>query len=378
MKRLVLAGGGHAHLNVLKTLAMQRWPEVEVVLISPYARQIYSGMVPGWMAGHYSLDQCAAPLRPLVAAGGVRFVEDHVSGLDAGRKVVKTAQNGEIAYDVLSIDVGAQVDSSCLADSGARLLPIRPLEAFVSGWENYLETSRQQGRARLAVVGGGAAGVELALAASYRLDRSLGDGQANVSLIVGSELLPGHGPAIARQATAALADQGVEVIAAYAAGSPQGLLLSDGRQLAVDCLIAATGVQPADWLGGSGLALAADGFIAVADGQQSVSHPGIFAAGDVATRVDAPHAKSGVYAVRAGPVLSANLQRALAGQPLLPYQPQRRSLYLLASGPKRAIMSWGGLSASGAWAWRWKDWIDRRFMAQYDIGMATKKGGKND
>ncbi len=373
MKRLVLAGGGHAHLNVLKTLAMQRWPDVEVVLISPYPRQIYSGMVPGWMAGHYSLDQCAAPLEPLVAAGGVRFVEDSVTSLDAGRKIIHTAHSGEIAYDVLSVDVGAQVDSSCLADSGARLLPIRPLEAFVSGWENYLEASQQQGRARLAVVGGGAAGVELALAASYRLGRLLGDKKTMVSLIVGSELLPGHGPAIARQATAALAAQGVEVIAAYAAGSRQGLLLSDGRQLAVDCLIAATGVRPADWLAACGLELAADGFIAVADGQQSVSHPEVFAAGDVATRLDAPHAKSGVYAVRAGPVLSNNLRRALAGQPPLPYQPQRRSLYLLATGPQQAIMSWGGLTASGAWAWRWKDWIDRRFMAQYDIGMANNK-----
>ena len=94
----------------------------------------------------------------------------------------------------------------------------------------------------------------------------------------------------------------------------------------------------------------------------------MFAAGDVASRVDAPHAKSGVYAVRAGPVLADNLFRALAGAPVLSYRPQRRSLYLLATGPKSAIVSWGGFSAGGRWAWRWKDWIDRRFMRQYHLG----------
>lgn len=373
MKRLVLAGGGHAHLNVLTTLAARRWPGVEVVLVSPYPRQIYSGMVPGWMAGHYRLDQCAARLEPLVAAAGVRFVEDSVVGLEAGARLIHTAGGEAIAYDLLSLDVGARVDTSCLAASGATLLPIRPLEAFVAGWEAYLEASRQRGRARLAVVGGGAAGVELALAARYRLGQLLGDGPAAVSLVVGSALLPGHGPAIARRVAATLAGQGVTVVAGYAAGDADGLLLDDGRHIAADCVIAATGVQPAPWLAASGLALAPDGFIAVGDGQQSVSHREVFAAGDVASRVDAPHAKSGVYAVRAGPVLAANLQRAAAGQPLQPYRPQRRSLYLLATGPKRAIMSWGGLAAAGAWAWRWKDWIDRRFMAQYDVGMSHAK-----
>jgi NADH dehydrogenase FAD-containing subunit len=103
----------------------------------------------------------------------------------------------------------------------------------------------------------------------------------------------------------------------------------------------------------------------VGDGQQSASHAAVFAGGDVASRVDAPHARSGVYAVRAGPVLAANLPRALAGEAPLSYQPQRRSLYLLATGPKSAIVSWGGFAASGGWAWHWKDWIDRRFMRQY-------------
>lgn len=365
MKRLVLAGGGHAHLHVLKTLAGQRWPDVEVTLVTPYSRQIYSGMVPGWMAGHYRLDQCAAALGPLATAAGVRCLIDSVTGLDAERRTLRTASHGEIAYDVLSLDVGARVDSSMLADCGACLLAIRPLEEFVVGWQGFVDAAGARGGARLAVVGGGAAGVELALAARYRLAREVAAAAAEVILVTGSGLLPGHGPAIVGMAGKMLARHGVAVVAGYAAGSREGLQLDDGSRLAADGIIAATGVRPAEWLAGSGLRLAADGFIAVGDGQQSVSHPEVFAAGDVASRIDTPHAKSGVYAVRAGPVLSANLQRALAGRPILPYQPQRRSLYLLATGPQQAIMSWGGIAAAGAWAWRWKDWIDRRFMRQY-------------
>ncbi len=367
MKRLILAGGGHAHLHVLKSLAGRRWPGVEVILISPHARQIYSGMIPGWMAGHYDLEQCAAALEPLVRAAGVHFIQDSVTGVDAGNRGIRTSASGDIAYDVLSLATGATDDAAGLAATSARLLPIRPLEHFVGGWSHLLDTVRQCGKTSLAVVGGGAAGVELALAARYRLVRELGEANAKVALITGSRLLPGHGPRVIAKVARCLDQRGVAAVRGFAAGCPAGLQLNDGTTMAADCVIAATGVKPTVWLAASGLALADDDFLAVVDGQQSASHPEVFAAGDVASRIDAPHAKSGVYAVRAGPVLTANLERALRGIPPLSYRPQRRSLYLLASGPREAIMSWGGMTACGRWAWKWKDWIDRRFMRQYDL-----------
>jgi NADH dehydrogenase FAD-containing subunit len=207
--------------------------------------------------------------------------------------------------------------------------------------------------------------VELTLAARHRL-QALGGG--SVTLIAGGGLLPGHGAAVVHRVEAALAAAGVEVVPGFAAGVPEGLQVTgSGRLIAVDAVLAATGVRPPAWLATSGLALAADGFVAVGDGQRSISHAEVFAGGDVASRVDAPHGKSGVYAVRAGPVLSDNLRRTLAGEPLRPYRPQRRTLYLLATGPRRAIVSWGGFAAEGAWAWRWKDRIDRRFMRQYHV-----------
>jgi pyridine nucleotide-disulfide oxidoreductase family protein len=367
MKTLVLAGGGHAHLHVLKSLMAKPWSGVEVILISPYRRQIYSGMVPGWMAGHYCIEQCAALLLPLVSAARVRFVQDTVTGVSAGQRLVHTAHSGDIPYDVLSLDAGAGVSASFLAASTATLLPIRPLENFVLGWEDQLARFQQQGRASLAVVGAGAAGVELALAARYRLIAMLGESQVSIKLIAGDQLMAGHAANVVSRTANILRQHGVEVIYGYAAGTAGGLQLVDGQHIAVDCIIAATGVRPAGWLATSGLSRCDKGFVAVGDGQRSTSHPEVFAAGDISSRVDAPHARSGVYAVRAGPVLSRNLQLALQGLPPASYQPQKRSLYLLATGPQRAIMSWGGFVAEGAWAWRWKDWIDRRFMRQYDL-----------
>ncbi|MBI2277079.1 MAG: FAD-dependent oxidoreductase [Dechloromonas sp.] len=377
MKRLILAGAGHAHLQVLKALAARPWPGVEVILVSPHTRQIYSGMLPGWIAGHYSLDQCAAALEPLLTAARVRFVHDSLTGLDAWRHIVQTTKFGNISYDVLSLDTGAEVDCSCLAATTARLLPIRPIESFVVDWLQQLNAFKQLGSARIAVVGGGAAGVELALAARYRLALELGEANVQVTLVVGSGLLAGHGPSIEKRVRRTLAQNRISVVTGYAAGCPSGIQLDDGTIVSADCVIAATGVKAAAWLLGSGIALAQNGFVAVKDGQQSVSHPDVFAAGDVASRIDSPHAKSGVYAVRAGPVLASNLNRVLMGHSPLSYQPQKRSLYLLATGPKEAIMSWSGFSASGRWAWQWKDRIDRNFMAQYTLLAAAGLGEKS-
>ena len=372
MKRLILAGGGHAHLHVLKALAAHAWPAVEVILISPHERQVYSGMLPGWIAGHYRLEACVAELLPLVRAAGVRFMHDSVIGLDARRRIVRCAKSGDIAYDLLSLDVGAQVDVSTLAATDAALLPIRPIERFIVDWSHQLQDLSGAGRARIAVAGGGAAGVELALAIRHRLTRAITDDAVEVFLIEGRSFLRGHGQGVAGRLAQVLKTRGVARVPGLAVGTDGGLLLEDGRRLEVDCVVAATGVSPPAWLDDSHLALAQDGFVAVGDGQQSISHANVFAGGDVASRVDKPHAKSGVYAVRSGPALAQNLERFLAGQAIQPYRPQRRSLYLLATGPKHAIASWGSLSVQGAWVWRWKNWIDRRFMKQYDLAKGVR------
>ena len=365
MKRLLLAGAGHAHLNVIRNLAARPWPGVEVILICPYPRQIYSGMIPGWIAGHYTLDQCAAPLAGLVEKAGIRWIQDSICGMDAANATVNCQNSAKISYDVISIDTGARVESSALNNSGAPLLPIRPLEEFASSWKKIEAALIASGAARLAIIGGGAAGVELALAVDYTLRQHLPTDKVAVALVSSGALLGGHAPGVVKRVDQLLKSRGITQHSGHASAHDDGLILDSGELIACDCIIAATGVAPPVWLANSGLALCERGFIAVGDGQQSSSHKNAFAAGDVSSRIDSPHAKSGVYAVRAGPVLSINLQNVLNGQPAAPYQPQKRSLYLLATGPKEAILSWGTFSAGGGWAWTLKDWIDRRFMRQY-------------
>ena len=145
------------------------------------------------------------------------------------------------------------------------------------------------------------------------------------------------------------------------------LVLVGGEEVAADAVIWATGAAAPAWLSATGLALDARGFIAVWRTLQSISHPEVFAAGDCATLVDGPNPKSGVFAVRQGPVLAANLRRALAGQALAPFSSSSLALALLNCGDGHAVASWGVIALEGRWAWRWKDWIDRRFMAQYAI-----------
>lgn len=367
MKRLILVGGGHAHLSVLQLLAQEKLTGVEVVLVTPSVYQNYSGMLPGWMAGHYELAECRIDLRPLASAAGVTMVVDRIVGMNADRRCIGLPDGRHMEYDLLSLDVGSEIDVSWLEMAGDKLLPVKPLDTFFDVWPKVLSAaSARSGQSgyRLVVVGGGAAGIELALAARYALNRNVPD--ARVDLVVSDNgLLRGHAAGVQRRMTHALERAGVQVLAQKAVGVEQGVMLSNGTTLQADCVIAATGARAPRWLQPSRLLLDEYGYIAVNGQHQSLSHENIFAAGDICARQDVVMARSGVHAVHAGPVLASNLVAMLKQNSLETYKPRRRSLYLLACGEKYAIASWGGLSAEGAWVWCWKDWIDRGFIARY-------------
>ncbi|MBK9236175.1 MAG: FAD-dependent oxidoreductase [Rhodoferax sp.] len=366
MKKLVLVGGGHAQLSVLRSLATARLQSVEATLITPSEHQNYSGMLPGWMAGHYTQEQCRIDLRPLVRAAKVKLVLDRVTSLDTHQRCVTLADGQRVNYDVLSLDIGSETASLSLAALGEKLLPIKPLDAFFAAWPTVLARVRAQPGLRLVVVGAGAAGVEVALAARFAFSRAKLN--VKVALVVGSAgLLPGHAAAV-QQRVRRLAERfGVVLHQAHAQAlaTPRGLTLSDGQELVADCVIAATGARAAPWLAGTGLTLDDAGYVLVDAHHRSLSHPNVFAAGDTCARQDVAMARSGVHAVFAGPVLAHNLLATLSGQPLHTYQPKPRPLYLLACGPRYAVASWGDWSAQGAWVWYWKNWIDRRFMRRF-------------
>lgn len=374
MTRLVLAGGGHAHLSVLELLARNRsagsTAGIEATLVTPAPFQNYSGMLPGWIAGHYTLAECRIDLRPLAAAAGVRLILDSVTGMDAGRRHLTLAGGITMDYDLLSLDVGSETDTGGFDALGARLLPMKPLDDFFARWPQLLAQAEQTRGYRLVVVGGGAAGVEIALAVRHAFGQAKVDGQ--VALVASaSGLLPGHAAGVVRRAQRYLATAGISLYHARANSDADGIVLDDGTRLPAHAVIAATGARPLGWLCSSGLALDSHGYIAVDARHRSTSHPQVFAAGDTCARQDVRMARSGVHAVHAGPVLAYNLLATTAGKPLRNYAPRPRSLYLLATGPLQAIASWGPWSAEGRWVWRWKDRIDRAFIRRFSPKAAT-------
>lgn len=366
MKRLVLIGGGHAHLFVLRHLAAIEHQGIEVTMVTPEPWQHYSGMLPGWMSGHYALDDIRVDLERLAAAAGARLLFRKMVALDADHKCVRLSDGQQLRYDLLSLDIGSETKRDWLEDCGRRLVTVKPIDEFARQWETIICEAAARDRYDLAVVGGGAAGVELAFAAWKSLSRKSAD--IRVHLVTGAkDFLRGHSPKVKALTLAALGRAGIVVHAHRAAGTASGLLLSSGANLPADCVLAATGASAPVVLRTSRLALDAEGFVQVDNCHRSLSHPEVFAAGDVCSMTDRALQRSGVHAVRAGPVLAENLTAALWGRPLRPHRPRNTVLYIIACGGKTAIASWGRFNFQGRWVWRWKDYIDRKFMQSFSI-----------
>ena len=366
-QRLLLLGGGHAHLNLLKRLATRSLPGWQTTLITPCPRQIYSGMLPGWVAGHYAINECAIALVDLAARAGIAFAQTAATGLDLERGEVACADGRRLAFDRLSIDTGPEPALAGLAGAAEHALPVRPIEGFIQGWPGIVDRWRAATtRFELVLVGAGAGAVELAFAIDWRA-RAEGASHVRVSLL-GREATPldGAAPAVRARALALLRGRGIRWQGMSTATQilPGGVALERGAAVPFDACLLATGAAAPRWPRDAGLATDERGFVRVDRTLRSVSHAQVFAAGDVAALAD-PRPKSGVFAVRAGQVLADNILAACADRPLRDWHPQRRALYLVSTGDRRAIACWGSWSAWGSWVWRWKDRIDRRFVQRY-------------
>jgi pyridine nucleotide-disulfide oxidoreductase family protein len=374
IRRLVLAGGGHAHVYVLADLARAPITDCEIVLVSPYARQIYSGMLPGWIAQHYQLDDCTIDLVALAKQAGVTFIQSAVRSLDARSQKLTLANNDQLGYDWLSLDTGPVASLSSISGVGdprnhVSVVPIRPIEQFVTRWQE-LERTLAVGGQRILVVGGGAAGCELCLAIAQRahaVDLAKVPPSTIMLATADDRILPTLPSDVALRVQRQLTLAGVAVYKQAAADAIQlnAVHLSDGHTVEVDHIVIANGTTAAEWPRKSGLAVDDRGFVLTNAFLQSISHPNVFAVGDCATSRDFPTPKSGVFAVRAGPPLARNLRATLTAKPLKIYKPQSRSLYLLSCGAQYAVASWGSFAVEGRWVWHWKNKIDRAFVAKY-------------
>lgn len=356
---LILAGAGHAHL-----VAMRRWidsgfrPPTGTLLLSPTPQAWYSGMMPGLIAGRFSEDDCAINLASLCAACGIELVIGEISALDAGSRVVSLQQGPVLGYERLSLNVGSVTPQPASTDASVLLVPAKPFARFSGHWRAW---QGQTGVMQLAVLGGGPAAFELALA----LRRSLP--LAGLSLICSGRLLDRQAAGAGKRARRLLHKRGVVLREGTRVDAiAGGWLLSDDRRVQpADVLVLATGAAPQPWQACSGLACDAQGFVRVAATLQSESHPGVMAAGDCASLPGAPHA--GVYAVRQGATLAGNLPALLRDEPLQEYQPQPRALVLMATADGGALLSYGRWSAGGRLAGIWKDHLDLGFVRRHRL-----------
>lgn len=376
LKDVVLVGAGHAHVGVLRNFGMSPLPGVRLTLITRQVHTPYSGMLPGLIAGHYEFDQVHIDTAPLARFAGARLYQSEVTGFDLERRLVICKGRPAVAYDLMSIDIGSTPGGTDVPGVRESSMPVKPIDQFLERFEAArVRVLASGGRATIGVVGGGAAGVELALCLRERLMRDVGaaggaPGLLRMVLLSASpEILPALPAGARRRLERILRERGIEVLAGARVTGIEGrnVSIDGGPSQTIDEVFWTTQARPASWLAETGLKLEARGFIAIDDTLRSVSHANVFAAGDVASMVDRDLPKSGVYAVRQGPYLADNIRRTLAGRELSRYKPQGDALYLVSTGDRYAVGTRNGLSFEGAWAWRWKDHIDRTFMDKFNV-----------
>ena len=360
-----MVGGGHAHVLALRMLAMRPIAGLRITLVSPHSHTPYSGMLPGLIAGHYDFKETHVDLARLCQWAGVRFIECAVTALNPEQKLLTFADRPPLAYDLLSLDVGSQPELDSVPGARKHAVPVKPVAGLWQTWQNWMEKlGGQQGR--VAVVGGGAGSVELVMA----MANALVGASPDFALYCGSaDVLPGYNGRARAVVRRELDKLGIDVYcnARVASVDADSLHFESGAQPAsYDRLFWCTGAVAAPWIAQSGLATDDSGFLLIRDTLQALEDDSVFAAGDVAVQVNHPRPRAGVFAVRQAPALAENLRRHLLSLPLKEHRPQQRFLSLLSLGGKRAVADKRALAASGAWVWRWKDRIDRRFMALFE------------
>ncbi|NIO16043.1 MAG: FAD-dependent oxidoreductase [Deltaproteobacteria bacterium] len=365
-KHLVLVGGGHAHMTVLAGLGrfIARGRRATLISTSPF--HYYSGMGPGMLSGIYRPQELRFHVKKMVEDRGGTFLKDRVTAVIPQRRTLQLRSGKEVGYDVVSFNTGSEVPGDIVTDNPECLFPVKPIENLLKARAKVIEMAKRGG-VDAAVIGGGAAGVEIS-ANLWRLIRDSG-GEARISLIEGGSVLSGFSEKAQDVARNILTGKGVTLIEGIRVRSvmKNGVHLGSGETIKSDIVFAAVGVKPSPIFADSGLSTGPDGGLLVNRFLQCVDHPEIFGGGDCITIDGIPLRRVGVYAVRQNPVLYRNLHAALAGDPLRPFDPGGPYLLILNMGDGRGIFWKGGVVFDGRLAFAVKDYIDRRFMKKFQV-----------
>ena len=368
-KDLVLLGGGHSNIAVLKRFGMRPEPGIRLTLVSDAGQTPYSGMLPGTVAGIYSEAQMHINLVRLSRFANARFIQAQVGGLNLEKRQVHLLDRPSITFDGLSINTGAQP-----VKPHPNAITVKPIAKFLPAFNQLLKRVEQGHTSHVLVVGGGAGGVELAMNLRARLPSAI-----SITL-AGRHLLPGHGDKMRKLVLEKLSALNISWCETDVASDLNGdVELLNGQQIPCADVLWVTNVKAPAWAQDSGLMCDADGFVLVDKNLQALHHKGVFAAGDVCALQQNPRPKAGVFAVRAGPLLAANLRRYLLHMPLRQFEPQQEYLALIGCGDRTAIASRGKHSFYGkfwgSWVWRWKDHIDQKFMHKFnDVDLSAMLG----
>jgi len=381
--RVVLVGAGHAHVEVLRSFARSSMPTVRLILVTRSRYSPYSGMLPGLVAGLYRRDETHIDTVPLAQAVGAEIILSEAIGLDLATQTLRCQGHDPLPYDVISFDIGSSPNTSETPGASEYTIAVKPIDRFLDRFDALRRKAEWQGSpVQIAVVGGGAGGVELILSVAARLRTEAIEGRQPVEnlrfvLVSGSpEILPTFPRSFGGKFRRVLAKNTIHVLtdARVRSVAPGKLLFEKHPALAADEILWVTEAAPPAWLRSTDLPLDSNGFIEVDATLRARGLANIFAAGDVASFLPRSLPKSGVYAVREGPVLSKNIRNLLVGRPLDAYRPQCHALYLVSTGRRHAIGTRNGVSFEGDWVWHFKDWLDRRWINRYrHISSAANK-----
>ena len=380
-KKLVLIGGGHSHAIALRLWGLNPLPDVNLVLISDVEQTPYSGMLPAHIAGFYSYAETHIDLRRLAKFAGAELIIDRAIGLDLDNNKIICQSGRQVEFDLLSLDIGSTPQTITVPGAKEYAVAAKPVPEFLDAWYKLKQQAQSHPAQSLSIVivGGGAGGVELALNMQACLQEILDKPRENLQIHLihrGDRLLSGHNDWVSNKLEKILLQRGIKLYLEQEVERVSSDLVECKSGLRIDCdkpngmaslrVFWVTQATAPPWIKQSSLTTDEAGFVLVTDTLQSVSHPQVFAAGDIATMSDYQRPKAGVFAVRQGKPLFHNWQQILTDKPLEKYTPQSKYLALIGTGDKKAIASWDKFGWQSGLLWTLKDYIDRKFMNQFD------------
>ena len=370
MKKLVLIGGGHSHAIALKEWGKKKITGVKVTLISNVKQTPYSGMLPGLIAGYYDYDTTHINLEKLAQFAQVQLIIDQVIDIQPEQKKVICQSGRIIDFDVLSIDIGSTPTKTTIKGADLYTIPAKPVAYLLQRWQEIVEycENKPYFPITLGIIGGGAGGVELALNMHHRLTDILHPETLSINLIHrGERILSNQNQWVSNQLTQILNQRKINLYlrTEIEEVTAREMITKSGKKISSDYTFLVTNAQAPSWLQNNQIITDKSGFILVKDTLQTINYNNIFATGDIATMINYPRPKAGVFAVKQGKPLLKNIIKYLSNKPLKLYRPQRKYLNIIGTGEQKALAMWGGIGCKSSFLWQLKEWLDFSFMNQF-------------